>query len=82
MLGIANDSDSRGALMYLWFDTGQPDAQMHRREIERFGELVAKDRVAFVAVTYQEAFAKVTPGDQPVAEWHDYMRERYFETAA
>lgn len=78
LLGLASDPGRPSTLLYLWYDTGAADASVHRHEIDTFRELVAKDRVAVVAATYQEAFARIDHFDQPVPEWYDYMALRYF----
>jgi hypothetical protein len=78
MLGLACDPASPSTLIYLWFDTGEPDAQAHRREIERFAVKVADDSVAFKSNTYQEIFAALNETEEPAPGWHRYMKKRYF----
>jgi hypothetical protein len=78
MLGLAHDPDKPATLLYLWFDTGKPDAADHLREINLFAGAVAGDCVAFRAETYQSAFAKLGNGAGPIAGWHAYMKDRYF----
>ncbi len=78
LLGLAGDPTKPSALVYLWFDTSQPDADAHRREIERFTSEVANDPVSFRSVTYQKIFGALRELDEPVVGWHSYMARRYF----
>lgn len=78
MLGLASESEEPGTLLYLWYDTGLEDARKHRDEVVMFAEQVAGDRVGFISRTYQEAFAALPAGDEPVAGWREYMAGRYF----
>jgi len=79
MLGLANDGEIPCTLLYLWYDTGLPDAAAHRSEITRFADLIAGDRIAFRARTYQEAYDAILDRDQPVDGWYEYMKARYFD---
>ena len=78
LLGLANDPTKPDGLIYLWFDTGQRDADAHRLEIERFTREVAKDVVTFGSATYQDTFRTLTESDEPVAGWYKYIGQRYF----
>ena len=80
MLGLATDGCAR-VLLYLWYDTGLDDAAKHRREIDRFGEAVKGDAVAFQATTYQEAFGLLARATGTPADWIGYMSARYFNVA-
>jgi hypothetical protein len=78
MLGLASESKMPATLLYLWFDTGLKDAGAHRREVETFAERISGDWVAFLACTYQDAFAALETRPDPIAGWRGYMRSRYF----
>lgn len=78
MLGLASESEEPATLLYLWYDTGLEDARIHRDEVAMFAEQVSGDRVGFVSCTYQEAFAALPAGAEPVAGWREYMAARYF----
>ncbi|MGE0441435.1 MAG: hypothetical protein AB7S39_13190 [Gemmatimonadales bacterium] len=83
-LGYEGKADGSGegevarTLLYLWYDTGLPDAVDHREEVERFETLVVGDRVTFCSRTYQEVFGGLTPEAEPIPGWYEYMRSRYF----
>ncbi|HKY22583.1 MAG TPA: hypothetical protein VJM31_15325 [Vicinamibacterales bacterium] len=81
LLGLAADPSKPAMLIYLWFDTAKPDALAHRREVERFSAAVAGSPVEFLAITYQEVFARLKPSVEPVPEWYSYMDGRYFQTS-
>jgi hypothetical protein len=80
MLGLASESEEPATLLYLWYDTGLEDARKHRGEVATFAEQVTGDRVGFVSCTYQEAFAALPVGAEPVAGWREYLAARYFTT--
>jgi hypothetical protein len=79
MLGLASDSCA-SVLLYLWYDTGLPDADRHRGEIDRFAACVAGDPIEFRSASYQDAFRMLAPVAQQ--EWVQYMTARYFEAAS
>jgi hypothetical protein len=62
MLGLAGETDAPTTLLYLWYDTGLPDALSHRQEVDAFAGEVHGDRVAFVVSTYQQVFADLPVG--------------------
>ncbi len=76
LLGIAADGCA-DTLLYLWYDTGLPDARKHRREIEEFAEVVSDERIRFFARTYQETFDLIRCKES-VPGWAQYMSARYF----
>jgi hypothetical protein len=82
LLGLASDPTRPSILLYLWFDTGLPDARDHQAEIDRFGDDISGGSVQFRAISYQQVFARIGREDEPVPGWHDYMRARYFPNAA
>jgi hypothetical protein len=57
LLGLRKQKCANFVLVYLWFDVpGTEAARRHRQEIESFGQVLKRDRVAFVSRTYQEVF--------------------------
>lgn len=82
ILGLGHDSpDQPVRLMYIWFNTGRPDAERHRTEIQRFENVVRGDDVHFDAISYQELFARlVMKASEPAQGWTTYMTNRYFAT--
>jgi hypothetical protein len=79
MLGLAHDPDRPYMLLYLWFDTGKPDAATHREEAKRFEREIKGASVAFRAITYQELFQALPRDAEPLHGWRDYMTDRYFK---
>lgn len=64
-------------LLYLWYDTGCPEAGELGREIDRFRMRVGGE-VDFEARSWQEALGALSPAAAPgVAEQLGYLRERY-----
>ncbi len=82
LLGLASDPERPGTLLYIWYDTGRADAIAHLREIERFAAEVANEPVAFHHITYQSVFGALTPREEPMGGWHEYMSTRYFNARA
>jgi hypothetical protein len=80
MLGLACDPHGAKTLLYLWYDTGLADADAHRAELSRFADLVSGDRVGLMTQTYQAAYRALRGSSAPHPKWHDYMRERYFQS--
>lgn len=78
MLGLAWESENPTTLLYLWYDTGLPDAEAHRCEIESFSQAVNGGRVTFRAATYQGAFERLRGSPVPSARWLEYVGSRYF----
>lgn len=83
LLGLAHDADAgQSILLYLWYDVGTPDADIHRREVARFAENLTTDRVIFRSMTYQDLFGRVrslAAGGHD--KWLDYLATRYFPTS-
>ena len=82
LLGLGNDPATPSALLYLWYDTGMPDADTHRTEIKQFAESIAGDGVTFRALTYQSVFRSLTENESPVDGWFAYVEQRYFARSA
>lgn len=81
MLGLASEDTAPATLLYLWYDTGLPDSELHRQEVIRFAEETKGDRVAFVGRTYQETFVALHDTPEPDDGWRGYMARRYFSPA-
>ncbi len=64
-------------LLYLWYDIRDSDAaDVHRKEIENFHQLVCRE-VSFRSMTYQELFAALLPHIKG-ADYAEYLGSRYF----
>jgi hypothetical protein len=70
-------------LLYLYYDPGLdlPEAKQHGEELQYFIEAVGSE-VRVRAVTYQEVFARLEAEAGADAAHLDYLRDRYFPTAA
>jgi uncharacterized tellurite resistance protein B-like protein len=65
-------------LLYLWYDVLGEEGAVHRKEIERFSEIVRSDGVKFHALTYQELIMRLC--EQYRSDHEEYIRyisERY-----
>ena len=80
MLGLSHDGPGRHyTLIYLWFDSGTPDASRHRQEIDIFTGEVANDAVAFRSMTYQEFINRLRCGlGVQHSDYCSYLKGRYF----
>jgi hypothetical protein len=77
LLGLAWTTKLPPRLVCLWFDTGCPEANEHRAEIERFRAHL-DGAVEFAALTYQSTFARLRGTREPVPKYFNYLRTRYF----
>ena len=80
LLGLAHAPEKPNLLLYMWFDTGRPDSEAHRREIERFAGAVMGGAVAFRAIAYQAVFHELARTPPPKEGWDEYMATRYFSS--
>jgi len=65
-------------LIYLWYDAPFDDGYEHRREIERFSDIVNADGISFKALTFQEVILRLTEIHWPEhRKYIDYLTERY-----
>ena len=64
-------------LIYLWYEVPDQEGDYHRREIERFRELVDA-RLNFESRTHQDVFRNLADSLKAHSEYRDYMVERYF----
>jgi hypothetical protein len=83
LLGLRKQKYTSFVLVYLWFDVpGAEAAIRHRREIESFGEVLKRDRVAFISRTYQEVFEVLRGGNaERMSPYVAYLLERYLDEA-
>ena len=77
LLGLAWTTKHPPRLLCLWFDSGCEEAREHRAELDRFSAYLGGE-VVFGAMTYQEAFAALRKGPEPMSGYFDYLTSRYF----
>ncbi|HRN54095.1 MAG TPA: hypothetical protein PK788_11400 [Gemmatimonadaceae bacterium] len=76
ILGLAHTTRERPRLLCLWFDSGCDEAQTHRGELAQFADAVG-DEIEFSHLTYQELFAALPAGSDPIPGYSAYLRARY-----
>ena len=78
ILGLRRNPKQHGfTLLYVWYDVRNSDAaQTHRREIERFQQIVSRE-VSFRSMTHQELFAGLLPHIRGT-DYAEYLGSRYF----
>ena len=76
-LGLAEKLGNRFSLYYLYYDWPGERLEAHRRETDRFDELVGAE-IRFKALTYQEVFEGLNDSGQASSEYLDYLETRYF----
>ena len=79
ILGLKKRYSLQGfRLLYLWYDVLGEEGVVHRKEIERFSEIVDRDGVSFKSITYQELIARLS---EQVRDGHrqyvEYISARY-----
>jgi len=77
LLGLAYTTRQSPRLWYIWFDSGCEEAAEHRIEVQDFADRI-DDGVTFVAMTYQELFARIDPDMAPIPNYYSYLSKRYF----
>ena len=65
-------------MVYLWFDTGCPEAGNHHDEIEDFKRRI-DPHLDFRSMTHQALFNRLAVMSEQ--EYVDYLRTRYFPAA-
>jgi hypothetical protein len=78
LLALARKFGTDCSLCCLWFELPVASAKEHRQELQDFGAYLGADAVKFMAVTYQELFARMAPlveSEHP--EYIAYLRDRY-----
>lgn len=78
ILGLRRNHQRQGfTLLYLWYDVrGSDAAETHRKEIERFRQIVSCE-VSFRSMTHQELFASLLPHIRGT-DYAEYLGSRYF----
>ena len=82
-LGLATQLHDQFTLYYLYYDYPGERSETHKREIWNFASRVGEE-ILFKAVSYQEAFGRLSAFHQTDAEYLDYidyLGTRYFPTA-
>jgi hypothetical protein len=82
MLALARRFDDQWSLCCLWFELPGSLADQHRRELTAFTAHLGADAANFLALTYQELFARMVPFvEQDHSEYIAYLRDRYVSDA-
>lgn len=82
MLALARRFDHQWSLCCLWFELPGSLADQHRRELTAFTAHLGADAANFLALTYQELFARMVPFvEQDHSEYIAYLRDRYVSDA-
>ena len=76
-LGLATQLGNRFSLYYLYYDWPGERPEVHRREVDLFGERVGTE-IRFKAFTYQQVFERLLDSGQVDSEYLDYLATRYF----
>ena len=74
-LGLRHAYGDNFSLVYFWHYVSSEIGDLHRKEVVAFDE-IARNDIAFTAVTVEELFRRFTP-DRESRPWFDYMTERY-----
>jgi hypothetical protein len=81
MLALAR-TGNRWTLCCLWYEVPGPAADAHRADLQKFAADIGSDAVHFMALTYQELFARM---ERVVGTEHSgymqYLRDRYMTVA-
>jgi len=73
-----NDDKSKFLLFYLWYDAFGEEGYVHRKEIERFADVLKSDGIEFREMTWQEAIIGMGAKADPAHKAYiDYLCERY-----
>lgn len=79
ILGLKRQCGREGfRLLYLWYDVLGEEGACHRREVQRFAEIVQRDAIRFHSMTYQELIVRLR---RTIADEHEdyvnYLTSRY-----
>ncbi len=79
ILGLKNKYGKRAfKLLYLWYDVHGEESCFHRKEIERFSEIVKKDDIKFINISYQKLLSNLAKHYYDGNEkYFNYMLDRY-----
>lgn len=77
LLALKRNGQGNSSLCYAWFDRENDESKEHRREVERFAELLGADG-AFSSVTHQEVVARLRrEGEVGHSAYFAYLATRY-----
>lgn len=79
ILGLKNKYGKRAfRLLYLWYDVHGEESFRHRKEIERFSEIVKEDGIKFSAISYQKLISNLAKDYYDGNEkYFNYITNRY-----
>ena len=77
ILGLAWTTKQPPRLVCLWFDTECDEAREHSAELKQFSSSV-DDAIEFGSMSYQQVFASLRSGPEPVPGYFEYLASRYF----
>lgn len=77
ILGLAWTTKQPPRLACLWFDAGCEEAREHRAELDLFSSNLDSS-IEFRALSYQEMFASLQNGPEPIPGYFNYLVTRYF----
>ena len=77
-LGLATKCSNRFILYYLYYDWPCPESEQHKKEIDRFANLVGEE-LRLRILTYQELFRRLSTSTVALDSGYlKYLRTRYF----
>jgi len=79
VLGLKQRYSAHGfRLLYLWYDVLGEEGTVHRKEIEKFTELIASDGISFTSMSHQELIVRLSKQTRDKhTEYVDYISARY-----
>ncbi len=79
VLGLKHRYSLQGfRLLYLWYDVLGEEGAAHRRETEKFTEIVKRDGILFKSITYQELIARLSEQARDGhRQYIEYISARY-----
>jgi hypothetical protein len=79
ILGLKNNhGKSKFKLLYLYYDVFSEEGFEHKKEIEKFSEIVKKDNIKFYSMSYQELIINLSKKYRENNERYiNYITERY-----
>lgn len=81
-LGLATQLSNRFVLYYLYYDWSCPQSEQHKKELERFTNLLGEE-LRLQTLTYQELFSRLSSAPDKIdGGYLSYLRKRYFEPSA
>lgn len=79
VLGLKNKYSLKGfRLLYLWYDVLGKEGAIHRKEVEKFTDIVTQDGIMFKSITYQELIVRLSEQvNDAHKQYMDYISTRY-----